>query len=157
MRGPYRERVTWPGWFYFIVAVGVSVAVFGLLGSLVRDGPSWPLLLIGIPLAAVPVVFWRLRYLQLEFGPEGAAFGFGGIGRRVPQGRLISAEVEEYRPARYMGWGYRMGWEGRDRAYSVLGCRRGIRLLFEDEQGHRWKVFLSSRDPDAAVAALKDA
>jgi hypothetical protein len=36
----------------------------------------------------------------------------------------------------------------------VIGCRRGVRLVFDDEQGRRWKVFLSCRDPAAAVAAL---
>jgi len=98
---------------------------------------------------------WRLRHVEIEFGREGVGFGFGGIRRRVPRERIVGAEPRDYPVIRYMGWGYRFGWEPRDRAYSVLGCRRGVLLTFDDERGRRWKVFLSSRAPEKAVAALE--
>ena len=61
---------------------------------------------------------------------------------------------EDYSATRYMGWGYRFGWESRDRACSIIGQRRGVRLVFDDEKGRRWKVFLSCSDPEAAASAL---
>jgi hypothetical protein len=53
-----------------------------------------------------------------------------------------------------MGWGYRIGWRKGDRAYSVLGHRRGVRLKFGDEAGRDWSVFLSCSDPRTAVESL---
>ncbi|MHC4819881.1 MAG: hypothetical protein ACYTF8_17695 [Planctomycetota bacterium] len=150
----YRERVAWPGWFYLVLAVALSVGIFGTAGALARHGLGVG---AGVALAAllvVATVFLRMRYIVLEFGPAGASFGFGRPGRHVPTDRIVSAEAEQYSAARYMGWGYRMGWEPRDRAYSVIGCGRGVRLVFDDERGRRWKVFLACRDPEAAIAAL---
>ncbi|MHC4974101.1 MAG: hypothetical protein ACYTG3_17415 [Planctomycetota bacterium] len=152
---PYRERVAWPGWFYLVLAAALAVGIFGTAGVVARHGPgSYGALVALVALVAVAYVLWRLRYIELEFGPEGAAFGFGRLSRQVPADRIVSAETEAYSVTRYMGWGYRMGWEARDRAYSVIGCGRGVRLVFDDERGRRWKVFLSCRDPEAAVAAL---
>jgi len=151
---PYRERVAWPSWFYVVLGVALAVGVFGTAGALARHGPR---LGAGVALAAllaVAVVFWRLRYVVLEFSPAGASFGFGRLRRHVPADRIVSAEAEPYSVARYMGWGYRMGWQPRDRAYSVIGCGRGVRLVFDDERGRRWKVFLACREPDVAIAAL---
>ena len=68
--------------------------------------------------------------------------------------RILAAREETYSPARYMGWGYRVGWGRRDRAYSVIGCRTGLRLQFEDARGREWSVFLACRDPATALAAL---
>jgi hypothetical protein len=95
-----------------------------------------------------------MRHIELEFGPDGAGFGFGRVTRRVPRERILLAEPAAYPVARFMGWGYRLGWQPRERAYSILGCPRGIRLRFLDEEGREWTVFLSSRDPESAVAAL---
>ncbi|MHC4136250.1 MAG: hypothetical protein ACYS0K_14840 [Planctomycetota bacterium] len=151
---PHRERVAWPSWFYLVLAAALAVGIFGTAGVLARHGPG---LGAGVALAALMVVafvLWRLRYVVLEFGPAGASFGFGRLSRQVPADRIVSADAEEYSVTRYMGWGYRLGWEPRDRAYSVIGCRRGVRLVFDDERGRRWKVFLACRDPAAAIAAL---
>ena len=72
----------------------------------------------------------------------------------IPRERIVSAQVELYSFSRYMGYGYRFGWESRDRAYSVAGYREGVRLEFDDEKGRRWSVFVSCSDPGAAVRAL---
>jgi len=149
---PYHERVRWPGWF--MIGLGlILVGGYAAVGAS-RTGPLWAFALAAIPFLMVGYAVWRLRFIELEFGPAGIGFGFGGIHHRVPRERIVSAEAKPYPAVRYMGWGFRLGWEPRERAYSVLGCPRGVFVTFDDEQGRRWKVFLSSRDPDAAVAAL---
>jgi len=144
---PYRERVPWPGWSLLMlgfVLVGGYVALRG-----------WALAGAALPLFLAAYAVWRVRFLEIEFGPGGIAFGFGRITRRVPRERVLGVEVMDYHVARYMGWGYRLGWEPRERAYSVLGCRRGVLVRFMDDRARPWKVFLSSRTPEAALAALQ--
>ena len=153
--GVYRERAGWPAWVHGLLLCPCGVGLAAMIWAAARgEEPGWawvPFLV----LASVGIVWWRIRHLALEFGPQGAAFGFAGLRRRVPRERIVSAAVEDYSVARYMGWGYRFGWEPRERAYSLIGYRRGVRLVFEDERGRRWKVFLSSDDPEAAVRALE--
>ena len=149
----YRERVPCPGWFQFVLLVAMGVLAYAAAAMLARGalgGAAVP----GAVLTVLAIVLWRMRFIALEFGPEGAAFGFGGLNRRVPRDRIETAAPESYSVARYMGWGYRFGWQARDRAYSMIGYPRGIRLVFLDDRGRRWHVFLSSRDPEAAVTAL---
>ena len=148
----HRERVRWPGWFIASLGLGL-VGGYGVALSATGATPLWTALLAA-PLLVAGYAVYRLRFLEIDLGPEGAGFGFGGIRRRVPRNRILSAEAKDYPIARYMGWGYRLGWEARERAYSVLGCARGVLLTFEDERGRNWKVFLSSREPEKAVAAL---
>jgi hypothetical protein len=150
----YRERVAWPAWFYLVVGTALAIGIFGTAGALLRHGLGLGPGVALVALLVVAAVLWRLRFIVLEFGPQGASFGFGRSRRHVPADRIVSAEVEAYSVARYMGWGYRLGWEPRDRAYSVIGCARGVRLIFDDERGRRWKVFLACRDPEAAISAL---
>lgn len=150
---PYRERVHWPGWFLVALGLALVGGYAALAGSAAT--PPWALGLGALPFLAAAYATWRLRFVALECAPEGMGFGFGGITRRVPRERILGADVIDYPVARYMGWGYRLGWEPRERAYSVLGCRRGVLLRFEDERGRPWKIFVSSRTPEAAVAALR--
>jgi len=149
---PYREQVRWPVWLLVAFAL---IPVCGYAAVLTSDAPAWAIAALTIPFVLLGYGVWRLRHVEIEFGREGVGFGFGGIRRRVPRERIVGAEPRDYPVIRYMGWGYRFGWEPRDRAYSVLGCRRGVLLTFDDERGRRWKVFLSSRAPEKAVAALE--
>ncbi|MHC4222966.1 MAG: hypothetical protein ACYSX0_18980 [Planctomycetota bacterium] len=147
----YRERVSWPLWFHLLM----GGAVLGsLIGALPADAGLWRLIPLAVCLT-LSAVWWGMRYLHVELGPDGAIFGFGGPKRTVPPERIHSAEPEDYSVARYMGWGYRIGWKKGDRAYSVLGYSRGVRLKFGDEAGREWSVFLSCSDPRAAVEATE--
>jgi len=149
----YRERVRWPGWFMIalgLILVGAYAAI-----SKRPETPAWALAVGAVPLLLVAYAIWRLRFLEIEFSPKGIGFGFGGVRHRVPRDRLLGAEAADYPAVRYMGWGYRLGWEKRERAYSILGCPRGVFVTFDDDRGRRWKVFLSSRAPEKAVAALQ--
>ncbi len=91
----------------------------------------------------------------MELAEMGIAFGFGRPSRQVPTDRIRNAQAVDYSFTRYMGWGYRIGWKPRERAYSIMGYGRGIQIAFLDDQDREWNVFLSARDPDAAVAALR--
>lgn len=144
---PYRERVPWPGWSLLLLG-------FVLVGGYVAFR-GWALAIAALPLFLAAYAVWRMRFLAIEFGPDGIAFGFGRLSRRVLRGQILAAEAMDYPAVRYMGWGYRLGWEPRERAYSVLGCRRGILVRFTDDRGRPCKVFLSSRAPEAALAALE--
>jgi hypothetical protein len=153
--GVYRERVGWPAWVHLVLLLpcGVGLAAMGWAAAKGEE-PGWAYVPF-LVLASVGLVWWRMRYLALEFGPAGAAFGFAGLRRRVPRERIVSATAEEYSVARYMGWGYRFGWERGERAYSLIGYPRGVRLVFDDERGRRWRIFLSCSDPEAAIQALQ--
>jgi hypothetical protein len=136
------------------VALGlVLVAAYVALGTSGAT-PAWAFIVASAPFLLAAYGLWRLRHVEIEFGTDGVGYGFGGIHRRVPRAKVMAAEPRDYPAARYMGWGYRLGWERRERAYSVLGCPRGVLLTFLDERGRQCKVFLSSRDPEHAVAAL---
>ena len=150
----YRERVRWPLWFHLIFAVFVALNVV-VVAKAGEGAPPMARLVPAALAALLAYIWWRLRWLELRLDAEGAAFGFGGLKRVVPGARIRSVRVEEYSFGKYMGWGYRIGWlRPRDRAYSLPGCPRGVRLEFDDAQGRLWSVYLSSRDPDSAVAAL---
>jgi hypothetical protein len=153
----YRERVSWPIWFHVLMAVPVGGGAAGLLASVARHGAHPWLLVPAIGIGCVALVWWRVRFLEIEIGTDRVAFGFGGLHRVVPRDRVVSATEETYQAARYMGWGYRLGWEPRERAYSLLGHPAGLRLVFLDDRGRRWNVFLSSANPKAAAAAVTHA
>lgn len=146
----YRERVRWPGFLLVALALVLVVGCVVLVGA----APTWGFALAALPLLVVAYAIWRMRFVDLEFGQEGVGFGFGRISHRVPRSRILGADAIDYPAARFMGWGYRIGWERGERAYSVIGCRRGVLLRYTDERGRNRKVFLSSRTPEAALAAL---
>ena len=94
-----------------MAGAGLLVLIVGTARVLARSGD----LVVSVAAAAAAVslatVWWRMRHLRLDFGPEGAAWGFGRVRRRAARHRIRTAEVESYRAARYMGWGYRLGWK----------------------------------------------
>lgn len=148
----YRERVSWPLWFHFIMAVPVLIGLWLTVYGFTRAShqPVAPALTV----AMFGYVWWRMRHLAIEVGPDAVAFGFGGPRRRVPRESVASVATEEYSALRYMGWGYRFGREPRERAYSVAGHEGGLRLVFRDEKDRQWTVFLSSADPERLRAAI---
>jgi hypothetical protein len=149
----YREVVDWPLWFHLLMGLVSVGALWGCVEGFRDPEPAWLPPVLCLTALSLLGVWWFFRHLEIEVGPEGVGYGFGGIRRRVPRERIAGLEVETYSVARYMGWGYRIGWGKGDRAFSLIGYRRGLRLHFTDERGKEWHIFLSSADPDAAVAA----
>ena len=144
MKSPYRELCYWPRWFYVLMAaimIGLPVALFVVM----EDHERWP------ALAPIPVVLavlcWFSR-LEIRADADGIAYGFLRASNFVPWARVKSLEPEDYRFTHYWGWGWRVGGI-RDRGYTVLGYKRGVRLRFEDDRGREWSVFLSSGDPES--------
>jgi len=81
---------------------------------------------------------------------DGVSYGLFKASNFVPWSRVDSLEPEIYRFSRYRGWvGVGAIGGARDRAYSLLGYKRGVRLRFQHENGRAWSVFLASRDPEA--------
>lgn len=147
----YRETVSWPLWCHVLFG---AAALFCLVsGAIVVADGRWS----GVPGvaagAAMVLAGVMMRNVTVEAGPEGIAFGFVRPRRRVSREQLIEAQEEVYSPTRYMGWGYRFGWKPRERAYSVIGCRRGVRVRFRDARGE-WTVFVSCRNPGRILQAL---
>jgi len=150
----HSERVGWPAWARLLFAVPCLLGVWATV-KLVRapDVPVW--VTLGTLAATAGILFagWRLRWVASRFDAAGVAYGFGGLNHRIDRERLESVEPEDYSALRYMGWGYRIGPVHGERAYAVLGCRRGVRVRFRDPTGSPREVFLACRDPEAAAAA----
>jgi hypothetical protein len=149
---PYSERVTWPAWCHLLLWVGAAICVIGGAVPLLDGSYS------GLPALAVGVVLvlvWiAMRVLVVEAGPQGLGYGFLRAKHRVGRDQIVEAEVASYSFGRYMGWGYRIGWQRGERAYALLGYPRGLRVRFSTGKGGERIVFLSCSDPEAAVRAL---
>ncbi len=146
------ERLTWPVWVHLALGTVVGLSLYGGIGLIAASWQSW------IPLGTAGLlgfIWWRIRFLVVETGPDGIAFGFGRPGRRVTRDKIKSAEAVDYSFGRYMGWGFCIGWKPRERAYSIMGYPRGLQVSFLDEQDREWNVFLSCTDPEAGVRALQ--
>ena len=143
----YHERCAWP--LSCRLAYGALIVGMPLIAVISGD-PIGVWVFGGVSLL-LAIVGYRLAWVEFRIGEEGVEYGFRGLRNFVPWSRIHALEAETY-PLRYLGWGYRIGGR-RDRAYSVIGPRRGVRLRFEDEQGKEWSIFLSSRTPEAAVEA----
>lgn len=151
---PHAERIYWPVWCHLLIALPCILGLMGVVALLTgaREASlvDWITCLLFL---GIGWVWWRMRYFEVQYGPEGVAFGFGGLRRKVPADRIVTLKLEEYAPLRYMGWGYRIGWRARDRAYSLIGTRTGIRLEFTDARDRTWSLFLATRDPEEALRA----
>ena len=145
----YRERLTWPLWLHGAVVLVWGAAFVGLVLLLLRHGPRIDQAVAAAILLVVAYVWWRVRHLDVVAGAEALAFGLGGGRGGVPAGG-VQLEPRST-PAL---WGYRLGWDKGERACSVLGYPRGVRVCFDDERGRRWNVFLSCRSPESVVQAL---
>ena len=151
-RMTHRERLTWPVWIHLALGTAVGLSLYGGIDLLAVSWQGWiPLAMAGL----LGFIWWRIRVLVVETGPDGIAFGFGRPSRCVIRDRIKSAEAVDYSVSRYMGWGSRIGWKPRERAYSIMGYARGLQISFLDEQDREWNVFLSCIDPEAGVRALR--
>ncbi len=156
----HRERVRWPGWLLLAVGlmalmlVGSSIGLLRVTGA-PASGPVRLFHLFAILLLVVMAgLCWYFRYLEVAFGPEGIAYGFGRARQQIPFDRILSAEGCAYNWVRYMGWGWRIGPKRGERAYSVLGCARGVYIVYRRADASEASVFLSCTDPEAALRAL---
>ncbi len=156
----HHERVHWPGWLV-LIAVLMALLLAGSSIGMVRglaaepDRPTHLLQVLGIVLLVVmATICWRFRFLEISFGQEGIGYGFGRIRKRIASEQILAVEAVAYDWVRYMGWGWRIGPTPGERAYSILGCPRGVRVAFRRADGSQVSLFLSAEDPDAAIRAL---
>jgi hypothetical protein len=152
----YRERVPMPGWV---------VPALGLLGGLwvarrVRGlrghKPRWRKALS--LMNAVSTAFMllgavrRFGYIAIEVEEQNIRLGLGPMEKRIPAQNVRDVRVAIYNPLRFLGWGYRLGFDGR-RAFSQIGVPRGVEIT-ADEDGRQRRYFVSSNEPEALASAV---
>jgi hypothetical protein len=154
----YDEAVLAPRWMMW-VGLGIAVLSGVAATSALRDASlatseraltAAAIALSGLVVGLVALVFSRLR---VHAGPEGVRAAFGPFAKTIEPSSIAGVRAEHYRWLRFGGWGVRLSWNLRDRAYSVPFVPEGVTILL---QGGR-TVFFSSRQPErlaAAIAAL---
>ncbi len=146
--------MAWPAWVHILVFCPVGLAIYAGIEAFRQRGWDWGLLPFAV-VSSIGVVWWRFRYLFVTVDPTELTVGFGPLRRVIARARIQSVTIEEYPVSRYMGWGYRIGWKKGDRAYSIPGPGRGVRIEYDDENGDPWSIFVSSFEPEALAAALQ--
>ncbi len=151
----YDEAVLAPRWMLWLGLGLASVA--GIAASEALRDPSLSLAgrvgvaaafaLGGLAIGVVGLVFSRL---QVHAGPEGVRAGFGPFASTIAPASIAAAHAERYRWLRFGGWGLRLSWNLRDRAYSVPFVPEGVTI---ELLGGR-TVFVSSRQPERLAAAI---
>lgn len=94
----------------------------------------------------------RFSYVAIEVTKEDIHLGLGPIERKIPATSVRDVRVTDYNPVQFLGWGYRLGLDGR-RAFSQIGVRRGVEITAE-EKGRQRRYFVSSNEPEALASAI---
>jgi hypothetical protein len=151
----YDEAVYAPRWFAWL---SVGVAMFGGLvaPAILRD----PELTSGERVAAAVAVMLACALaggaglvfsrLSVRASTDGVRAGFGPFATTLAPDSIEGVRAEPYRWLRFGGWGLRLSWNLRDRAFSVPFVREGVTIRL---QGGR-TVFVSSRQPERLAAAI---
>ena len=151
----YEEAVLAPRWMSWL---SVGVAMFGglLAPAILRDQALTPgerlttaLTVVGA-CALVGLAGLVFSRLTVRAGADGIRAGFGPFATTLAPDSIEGVRAERYRWLRFGGWGLRLSWNLRDRAYSVPFVREGVTIRL---QGGR-TVFVSSRQPERLAAAI---
>jgi hypothetical protein len=151
----YEEAVFAPRWMSWL-SVGIAMLGGLLAPAILRD----PDLTSGERLATAVLVvvacglggFAGLVFsrLSVHAGPDGVRASFGPFATHLDASTIEAVRAERYPWLRFGGWGLRLSWNLRDRAYSVPFVREGVTIRL---QGGR-TVFVSSRQPERLAAAI---
>ncbi len=98
-------------------------------------------------------VLWAFHRLRVTVADGVVTLGFGPFRRRVELSRIAEARAVTYRAWAWGGWGIR--WRpGVGTLWNVPGDEgRAVELVLEGGK----RLLFSSRDPEAAVAAIERA
>ncbi len=152
----YRERVSVPGWVVPLLGMlgglGIARRVRGLRGGKplgrkivsVMNTLSTMFMLLG--------AVRRFAYIAIEVEEQYVRLGLGPMETKIPVQSVRDVRVVNYNPLRFLGWGYRIGLDGR-RAFSQIGVRRGVEITAEDD-GRQHRYFVSSNEPEALASAI---
>lgn len=156
-RTEYRERVTVPGWV---------VPVLGMLGGLwvarraraLRGGkPLWRKIFSVMNTLSTAFMLLgavrRFAYIAIEVEEQYVRLGRGPMETKIPVQGVRDVRVVSYNPLRFLGWGYRIGLDGR-RAFSQIGVRRGVEITAE-EDGRQHRYFVSSNTPEELASKIE--
>ncbi|MFJ3881421.1 DUF1648 domain-containing protein [Streptomyces sp. NPDC090077] len=157
MEIPAGERLVWLSrlsnpWLHLLGAVTGLVALAGALaaaGGLVGGGVAWAWC---TPFAFASLGLFAFASVQARVSEAGLEVAFGPLGRparRWAAADIVSARVEDRRPAQVGGWGYRLGGLG-----TTVMLRSGPCLVVRPRKGAEFAV---SIDDAARGAALLNA
>ena len=153
----YDESVPAPRWMLWL---GLAVsALAGLaaattlrdsdLSSFERAASAVGIGLSGLVVGLICLLFSTLR---VHADPEGVRAAFGPFASTFVPGSIAGARPERYRWSRFGGWGIRLAWNLRDRAFSVPFVPEGVTIQLREGR----TVFVSSRQPDRLAAAITE-
>lgn len=152
----YRERVAVPGWVMPTLGVlgGLFVArrLRGLMGKRSAFRKLFSLVNAISTAATLLGLVRRFGHVAVEVEGEFIHLGFGPIERRIVARNVRDVRIVPYNPVQFLGWGYRLGTDGR-RAFSQIGVRRGVEVTV-DEYGRQRRYFISSNEPEALASAI---
>ncbi|MCI0589060.1 MAG: hypothetical protein L0323_19760 [Planctomycetes bacterium] len=155
----HRERIPFARPFLYwpvalLIFAGVLLALLlPLRLEAVQRPPAGYYAILGF-IAALFLLGCRwFAHLAVEAGPEGIVAGFGPLRRRIPVGRIEAARATDFRWTKYGGWGWRFRPGGE--ALSVFTTKRGLELLVRARRGRPRSVFISCREPERALEALR--
>jgi hypothetical protein len=152
----YRERLPTPDWLTPALRI---VGGFWLGTRAVRTlkrgwGVRAVLSLISTALTTLSVagaVRW-LGTIAVEVDDRYLHVAAGPIERRIPLHDVTSVDVETYNPVRFLGWGYRIDFTGRQ-AFSQIGVPRGV-LVTTNHDGRERRYFVSAKNPTALAETI---
>ncbi len=115
-------------WILLIMVISVSLSVYSFLqpGDSGSGNSLWPTLLLILAMSSIFIA--KLQTRIDEQGIHVKFFPFHFSFRTYTWEDINMTEVTNYSPIRdYGGWGYRISFKGKGKAYSVCG-KKGIWL-----------------------------
>ncbi|WP_406075259.1 DUF1648 domain-containing protein [Streptomyces virginiae] len=123
-----------------VTAAGTVAAACGLIGA------QWALV---TPFALASLAMFASGSVQARVTEAGLEVAFGPLGwpaRRWAAGDIVSARVEDRRPAQVGGWGYRLGGLG-----TTVMLRSGECLVIRPRTGSEFAVSVDDAERGATL------
>jgi hypothetical protein len=131
-----------------IVYIGVSVALASVLWHM-----EIPRIVLLAP-ATLLLMAWLLRAIQVEVDSHEVRIRFRTLGPTIPLETITAVSPVSYSFWRFGGWGIRIS--GATTLYNVVGDGgRALKIEWTTRNGHQRTTMVSSRDPEALLAAIE--
>ncbi len=135
----FEEQQSFRQWWLWLILLGCSgIYLFSFLfKDRAFSGASSILMsLTSLLVLALIIAFWVYR-LETQIKLDGIYvrfFPFTKKFKKYPINEITSATVRKYNPImEYGGWGYRIGWGRKGKAFNVSGDQ-GLQLKFKNQK-----------------------